>query len=440
MRPTRFAAAAGRLAMAVFPLSIRGLAIVILSAIVFTAGLIRADLAALFWGSSFLLFSAYAVSAGHVLRFALQRRRATGPDFLSLILPAAGIFPKEKTEAQLSARLPRSFPPGFGVRLSLPLSWHDRRIGAIASRLAPGGNQVSIPFTAECRGAYASADAVIEIRDLLGFTAHRLAVPLRETLTVFPSLSPPREVAAFMEQADDSAVYAARRRRSEELLEARKYYPGDDVRRLNWKVFAHMNELFLRIGEEVPPPESRILFVLDCTANPLVPRAVAADYLDRLVEACATLIVSLLGRRIDVMFSLPGERACRSYTEESQAALLSALARAWWTDAAWNPELPGRRSLHVTVFSSPGSPGLERIVSRVKSQGWSMSLLIKGLDEELPAPARRLKDFLFLPERAGPGVPTTAGRRERAVFADALSRDLATYRGPGWKVKHAAEI
>jgi uncharacterized protein (DUF58 family) len=440
MTPARFAAAAGRLARAAFPFTLRGLLIVVLSLVILAAGLIRADLAALFWGSSFLLFSAYALAAGHIFRLSLRRRQATRPELLSVILPAAGIFPDERAEGQISAHLPRSFPPGIGVRMLLPLSWHDRRVDAIVSRLAPGRNERSIPFSASCRGAYASVEALFEVRDLLGFTVHRLSVPLRETLTVFPSLSPLPETAAFMEQAEESAVYAPRRRRSEELLEARKYYPGDDVRRLNWKVFAHMNELFLRIGEEVPPPESRILFVLDCTANPLVPRAIAADYLDRLVESCASLLVSLLGRRIDVMLSLPGVPSCRSYTEESRPAVLAAFADAWWTDAAWKPELPGRRSLHVAVFSSPGSPGLERILSRVKGLGWSMSLFIKGLDAEVPAPSRRVKELLFLPEREAAGAPAAAGRRERAAFTDALSKDLATYRGPAWKVRHAAEI
>jgi len=439
MTPARFTAAAGRLARAAFPFTIRGVLILALSLAVLAAGLARSDLAALFWGSSFLLFSAYALAAGHFFRLAL-RRQVARPELVSVILPAAGIFSNEETDAQVSVRLPRAFPPGIGVRLRLPLAWHERRIDAVTSRCVPGRNERSIPFSAQYRGAYASAEAVFEVRDLLGFTAHRLSVPVRETLTVFPTLSPVPEASTFMEQAEDSAVYAPRRRRSEELLEARKYYPGDDVRRLNWKVFAHLNELFLRIGEDVPPPESRILFVLDCSANPLVPRGVAADYLDRLVESCASLLVSLLGRRIDVMLSLPGVPVCRSYTEESRPAVLAALADVWWTDAEWKPELPGRRSLHVAVFSSPGSPGLERIVSRVKGLGWSMSLFIKGLEAEAPAPVRRVKELLFVPERAAARAPAAAGRRERAAFTDALAKDLAAYRGPQWKVRHAAEI
>ncbi|HYW85786.1 MAG TPA: DUF58 domain-containing protein, partial [Spirochaetia bacterium] len=331
MTPMGFMAA-GRLARAVFPFTIRGLLILVLSLLILAAGLLRADLAALFWGSSFLLFSAYALAAGHVFRLSI-RRQVARPELLSVILPAAGIFPGAETEAHITLHLPRAFPPGVGVTLRLPLAWHERRIDAVTVRLAPGRNERTIAFSARCRGAYASTEAVFEVRDLLGFTAHRLSVPLRETLTVFPALSPVPEASAFMEQAEDSAVYAPRRRRSEELLEARKYYPGDDVRRLNWKVFAHLNELFLRIGEEVPPPESRILFVLDCTANPLVPRSLSAEYLDRLVESCASLLVMLLGRRIDVMLSLPGVLACRSYTEESRPAVLAALADAWWTEA-----------------------------------------------------------------------------------------------------------
>ena len=247
-------------------------------------------------------------------------------------------------------------PPGLSARLLLPLSWHDRRIDSVALRLAPGQNDGSLSFSAVHRGAYASTEALLETRDVIGLTRQRLRVPLREKLTVFPSLKTEEEPAWFMEQADESSADARRRRRSEELLEVRKYYPGDDMRRLNWKVFAHLNELFLRVGEEVPPPESRILFVLDSTLNPLVPPAAAADYLDELVSSCASQLIALLDRRIEVMLSLPGVRECRSYAEESRSALLATLAEAWWTDAPWAPDLPGRKSLHVAVFSSPGSP------------------------------------------------------------------------------------
>src|SRR5208337_4929173 len=216
------------------------------------------------------------------------RRRRT-PDSVRFHLPSGGLLPGEENEAVITAHLPRSFPPGFSVHVSLPLSWHERRIGGIHLRMPHGSSQSRVTFRAFHRGVYEGTGAVLEAHDVLGLTAHRLPFPRRDRLTAYPTLRPVRELTGLAELTDEAARDSSRRRRSEELLEARKYYPGDDVRRLNWKVFAHMDELFLRIGEEVPPPESRILFILDTTSNPRVPRSVEADYLDRLVESCTSM-------------------------------------------------------------------------------------------------------------------------------------------------------
>ncbi len=71
----------------IFPLTLRGLCILLLSATLLAAGVVRADLAALFWGSSFLLFTLYSLIVGHVFRLSLRRRRTRAPDFLSCVLP-----------------------------------------------------------------------------------------------------------------------------------------------------------------------------------------------------------------------------------------------------------------------------------------------------------------------------------------------------------------
>jgi uncharacterized protein (DUF58 family) len=212
------------------------------------------------------------------------------------------------------------------------------------------------------------------------------------------------------------------------------------VRRLNWKVFAHLGELFLRVGEDTPPPESRILFVLDCTANPLVPRPLAARYLDGLVDACASAAVALLDRRIDVLFCGPIGEGCRAYTEESRTELLAALADAWWAGQGWMPQLPGRRRLHAAVFSSPGSPGLARILAEARIRGWGTSLFLMGLPAVEGPARRRARDLLLI---AGPGrnrAPAGVGERESSAFSEAMARELALYRGPPWKVSHALEI
>jgi uncharacterized protein (DUF58 family) len=425
-----------RLVRLVFPLTLRGLLLTVLAAGLLSAGLLRADLAALFWGSSFLLYTVYVLAGSHLFRLVLMRRSRRVLDMVSVVLPPSGVFPGEELDARVETQLPRRSPPGFSVYVRLPLAWQERKIDTLAARMSPGTSTRAVRFRAPWRGAFRSSAAVVECRDILGFSAGSFGIPLREAVTVYPTLRDPGDAVQLMEQADEAAVESRRRRRSDDLLEARKYYPGDDMRRLNWKVFAHLNELFLRVGEEVPPPEARLLFVLDTTANPLVPRGTAAEYLDTLVSSCISVMDAMMGARMEVLLSQPGMRACRAF--ESRAALLSHAADAGWTDAPWAPDMPAR-PMHVAVFSSPGSPGLSRIMSTVKSRGWSASLFIKGLD---PAPAgrRRTVADLFLIRGPGPEGETGArpAERDARALADAAARDLSAHRGG--KVTHAVEV
>jgi uncharacterized protein (DUF58 family) len=433
----RLLSGAVRLSRFLFPLTVRGLLIFVLAAGLLAAGIARADLAGLFWGSSFLLVTLYALVAGHLFLISARRRRTA--QSITFHLPAGGLDPADRNEAVISARLPRAFPPGFSVQLSLPMSWHTRKIEGIRLSMRPGPGQARVTFTADHRGVYEGRGAVLEAYDILGLTAHRLRFPRKDTLTVYPPVRSARELLGLVEQTDESTVDSRRRRRSEELLEARKYYPGDDVRRLNWKVFAHMDELFLRIGEEVPPPESRILFILDTTSNPCVPRAVDSDYLDRLVESCASIMVHLAGRGLEVTLSRPGVRECRSFGEGSRPALLAVLAGAWWTTEAWAPELPAK-ALQAVVFTSPGSPGLPRIMSTVQARGWRASIFLQDLESRGTTSAPRLRDLLFIPRRPHAFPPAAIPRkRESLIFADALARDMAFYSGSSQRVGHAAE-
>ena len=421
----------------------RGLALASLAALAFAAGALRADLAGLFWGSSFLLVPLYGIAAGQVLRLLLRRRRDSQSGILTVHLPSSGLVPGEEAAAHLRAELPRSFAPGLTVRFLLPLSWQERRLDCIAARLSPGKTDRDIPFRAGQRGVYRSEKAFLEIGDVLGFTASRLPIPVRETLTVFPAQRESRALQRPLEEGGDAVVHLRRKRRAEDLLEVRKYFPGDDVRKLNWKLFAHLDQLFIRLGEETPPPDSRVLFILDTAANPTVPRQLAGGYLDRLVESCASAMASLLARRVDISLAAPGVTECRSFTEESRPALLAQLADAAWSDPEWPLALPGRRAMHAVVFSSPGSPALRRILSAVMGRGWAASLFLQELGA-VPAPrAPSLRSLLFQsgngPAPSAPSAPSAPTRRQAASFEEAMDRDLAAFRSPPWTVRHAGK-
>ena len=219
----------------------------------------------------------------------------------------------------------------------------------------------------------------------------------------------------------------------------RKYYPGDDARRLNWKVFAHSRELFLRVGEETPPPESRILFVLDATDNPLVPKSLRGGYLDALVDSCASAMDALLADQTAVLFCRPGVD-CRQYALEKRAELLAALADQWWASEAWQPPLPVLARLHVAVFSTPGSPGLASILGQIRDRGWTTSLFLKEPPDAGKLPGIRLRELLFVPDEQPSDTAGADVRKARSTLNNALAQDLATYGSPSWKVLHVREI
>ena len=426
------------LAAAVFPFTRRGLLFFLVAAGLLGVGLVRADLASLFWGASFLLYALYAILASHFTMLLLRRKRSAHPDFLRVILPAAGMSSGDEGEAHVSSRLPRAFAPGFLVRFTLPLAWHERSLDSLTCRLGTGHTERSIRFQAGQRGAYHSQEAILEARDVLGFTANRMSVPIEGAVTIYPVVS--REKSwRILAEGEATSVTTTRRRRSEELLEVRKYYPGDDARRLNWKVFAHSRELFLRVGEETPPPESRILFVLDTTINPLIPRQLGDLYLDGLVDSCVSAIDALLEDRTAVLLCRPGAKDCRQYAQEKRAELLTELADQWWVAEGWQPTFPGLPRLHAAVFSTPGSPGLAAILTQIRDRGWSASLLLKEPPELKIPPQARLRDLLFVPREQNPRH-FPALKKARAVLGRALTQDLATYGGPGWKVRHAVEV
>ena len=388
-------------------------------------GVARSDMAGLFWGSSFLLVLAYAVVADHVTCATASRGRRS-PGFLRLHLPTSVAKPGESAEGSLSVTLPRTFLPGYVVRFRLPLAWLDRRIDGFRAQLAPGNNAVTVRFTAGQRGQFSASRAAFEVRDILGFTSRSFFVPVAESIRVFPRLARAESIRVT-EDGGEAARYATRRRRSDELLEVRKYYPGDDVRKLNWKVFAHVRELLIRVGEETPPPQSRFLFLLDSTANPLVPETLRGEYLDAVVESCASTVAAVLDGGTEALFMWPGRRAAKAFTQESLTDLLGVLAGVAWEEPGWRPELPFRAGLHAVLFSTPGSPALPGLVTELRGRGWKVSLLLKDMEVARTRLRPRLRDLIFIAEGGRKDRAGATSPKQLKEFRDARDAAMSRY-------------
>ena len=133
------------------PLAPRGIFIAAVALAALVTGILRADLAALFWGSTFVLVSAYGAAGCLLVRRRLARRRTAGPGFLDVTLPAVVPGPGSEAEALVVADLPRAFLPGIGVRVVLEPAWHDRVLGPIGAALGPGESRLRLRFTAARR-------------------------------------------------------------------------------------------------------------------------------------------------------------------------------------------------------------------------------------------------------------------------------------------------
>jgi uncharacterized protein (DUF58 family) len=242
-----------------------------------------------------------------------------------------------------------------------------------------------------------------------------------------------------------------RRRRSKDLLEIRKYFPGDDIRRINWKVYAHLNELFIRLGEETPPPESHFFLLLDSCSSPDLPDVYSGDYLDSLIEAFASLTHRLVKDGQQVTVAMSGHGPPRTVGSEQSRELLSALAEVWWTgEKSAAIELPNQLSMQVLLFSTPGSEALPRLLRTFRARRWSVSLFLKRLVISSPEGSRRtFKDLLFLHPEDTLLQPRDTRQRRRAgddpvVSAEKfnlfLQEEILRYRNAPWRLKHVDTV
>jgi uncharacterized protein (DUF58 family) len=195
--------------------------------------------------------------------------------------------------------------PGLVVRYEITVETDDgRKISAlIAGRgRSNGGETLRIPVTK--RGAYfGTAGGICVVTDAFGFFAFRhlslqngasmlLAMPHRAS-------EPPR---AVLPENGEAARKGPLLRRADTLIEHRPYMPGDDPRRINWKLFSHAGDLFVREGEREPPPHSRLLLLIDTHAGSETALPCEADRLavDALCEKALALAESLQTRGVDV--------------------------------------------------------------------------------------------------------------------------------------------
>ena len=150
------------------------------------------------------------------------------------------------------------FDPDFPAGSNVPAAGHALPAGndTPGSGSIPGGRGGAVPsFRVPLRGAWYSAWDELSIFDSLGFFRFSFRIPQGGNPRL---LSCPRAAEEPPSLPIRSGGEARRTephyRRSDNLIDHRPYIPGDDPRRINWKLYSHGGDLLIREGEQEPPP------------------------------------------------------------------------------------------------------------------------------------------------------------------------------------------
>ena len=197
--------------------------------------------------------------------------------------------------------------PGVLIRYELHIKTNDSRYLHCVTGLSEKARQHTT-VDARFRGAYFGKNDAVRIFDVLGFFSFSIYIPQNEELRlgVTPGfagmdLDIPARSGGSERREDPHFI------RTDDLIDHRQYVPGDDPRRINWKLYGHIRELFIRQGEPEPPPKSKLVIIIDASADETLynPEAGSAG-VDVLCGYALAIALEYSNRGMDVLMGYNG--------------------------------------------------------------------------------------------------------------------------------------
>lgn len=254
--------------MKVFKFTVSGTIYIIFSILLLTGAAIRGELFAIVCGVCLCLYvvlSLILVSVSVLLWkktnllvelkneniCILPSRARKGKKLFPIVLPGVLVFYGFEFLSDLKNKKSRSLK--FNIRLKRTVA--------------------NFPLPKEERGRFFLKKEYIEISDLAGFFSFRLLKKEKSIpqLFIYPMLT---EIKSFAlpEILNETSAHTINLKRTDELYDSRPYFPGDDIRKINWKLYAHTQELSIKQGDFVPPPK---IFFTIYVESPIVEKDIA---------------------------------------------------------------------------------------------------------------------------------------------------------------------
>jgi uncharacterized protein (DUF58 family) len=199
--------------------------------------------------------------------------------------------------------------PGILVRCRVLLATRDGR--RLSYDFNPHDSKAQSPpfFRIEKRGAYFSAYDEFAVFDVFGFFRFAFLLTAGSNARLLASPHAAQEPLAVHARAGESNQQPEFSfQRTDNLIDHRPYIPGDDPRRINWKLYGHGGGLFVREGEREPPPHSNIVIMADCEYDPLLyNRGEARLGVDVLCENALAAAQACMESGMDVLIGYTGD-------------------------------------------------------------------------------------------------------------------------------------
>jgi uncharacterized protein (DUF58 family) len=341
--------------------------IFILSVIIFafTAGALRQEWALILTGAVFLALWVYCLIL--TLLLALIHRRRARRSFIRVSpreIAAGDQTEAVYSEGETTAPAKKIIQlPGILIRCRLLLATKDgRRIQYDFNAAVPSPHF----FTAEKRGAYFSAYDEFAVFDILGFFRFAFRLPAESNARLLASPRAADEPPAVNARAGESMLKPEfSLQRTDNFIDHRPYVPGDDPRRINWKLFSHGGGLFVREGEHEPPPQSNLIILIDTEYDPLLySKSAARQGIDMLCETALAAALACAESGMEVLTGYSGGARQTGAICGGNAAELAA-------SLAWPAALP--LSASAELPAAPDNCGI-LILALPRSRAESSSL------------------------------------------------------------------
>lgn len=267
--------------------------------IVFGLALGLPDLVAV--GSPFLVVAGVGMTLGGI-----------APTRLEATFDREQAIEGEQLTLELSLEVPRravvsiALPPMAGISVeevkSPDLAGSDG--SAIWARVPAGASQLDIKLRCILWGAYLFDSIPVDFNDSLGLISRTVRVPINTGIKVYPSTPKLRQLLAPIEtQLGFGDLLSRQRGEGTEYADLRPFGPGDDPRRINWRVTARSNNTW--VTERHPERNSDVVVMIDAFAEA---RRGIEQTLDMAIRAAAALTSAHLRRHDRVGVIVFGER------------------------------------------------------------------------------------------------------------------------------------